>query len=321
MAARRRKGRAGGARRPGAYSASMRRRRKRVRLIKALAAWAVCLLLAALVAFTVFRLISSAASSKKRELRQAGIEQLESGDYTAAIESFDQALEKSGKRAGAFNNDVLRYRAEAEFKLRDYDAALHTYDLLLESDGGEKASYLYLKSLCYAEKGDADNALAFYEQGLEADGGSGQAPGWLEALTAAGGVCVDTGAYERAMALYQEAVSGGTENGQIYNQIGLCQMAEEDYEGALASFDKGYTLLAQQYNAGTGAAFAQLQAAIPPEQAADALLLKELAFNRAAVREYLGQYGEAESLFEEYVQAFGEDEEARHEIDFLKTRH
>ena len=54
--------------------------------------------------------------------------------------------------------------------------------------------------------------------------------------------------------------------------------------------------------------------------AASESLVKELAFNRAAVREYMGQYDEALSLFEAYVSAYGEDERAQHEIDFLKTR-
>ena len=49
-------------------------------------------------------------------------------------------------------------------------------------------------------------------------------------------------------------------------------------------------------------------------------VLKELAFNRAVVREYLQEYGEALELFEAYVSAYGADERAQHEIDFLETR-
>ena len=86
---------------------SARRRRRRKRLIKALIAWAVCLLLVALVAAGTFRLITSLASSKKRGFREEGIRKMADRDYQGAIASFDQALESSGKKDHAFNSDVL----------------------------------------------------------------------------------------------------------------------------------------------------------------------------------------------------------------------
>lgn len=65
--------------------------------MKALIAWAVCILLVGLIAVGTVRVVSSVASSKKRQFRQDGIEKLVSGDYTGAIEAIDTALEKSGK--------------------------------------------------------------------------------------------------------------------------------------------------------------------------------------------------------------------------------
>ena len=101
-------------------SRELRRKRRRKRLIKAVIAWLVCIFLIALIAAGTVRGISALTSSKKRQYRQEGIEKLEAGDYGGAIEVLDQALEKSGKKAVAFNADVLKYRAEAEMKLRDY---------------------------------------------------------------------------------------------------------------------------------------------------------------------------------------------------------
>ena len=46
------------------------------------------------------------------------------------------------------------------------------------------------------------------------------------------------------MALYEDALKDGMEHGEIYNQMGLCQMAAEDYQSAYDSFDKGYQVAA-----------------------------------------------------------------------------
>ena len=113
-----------GAGKPG--SNAKRRKRRRIRVMKAVIAWAVCVLLIGLIAVGTFRAVSSVASSKKRQMRQEGTQKMASGDYAGAIEDFDAALEKSGKRSKGFNSDVLMYRAEAEYKLRDYEASIHT---------------------------------------------------------------------------------------------------------------------------------------------------------------------------------------------------
>ncbi len=47
---------------------------------------------------------------------------------------------------------------------------------------------------------------------------------------------------------------------------------------------------------------------------------KELMFNEAVCYEYLGQYEKALSLFRAYIETYGSDERAEHEIAFLVTR-
>ena len=97
-------------------------------------------------------------------------------------------------------------------------------------------------------------------------------------------------------------------------------MAGEDYKGALDSFNKGFEIIGTQYHAGTGAPLSQVAAAVTRENGKDWALLQELAYNRAAACEYLQQYEDALEQFMEYIDVFGEDENARHEIDFLSTR-
>ena len=97
-------------------------------------------------------------------------------------------------------------------------------------------------------------------------------------------------------------------------------MAEEDYDTAADSFDKGYNALITGYQAGTGAQLDQAAAAVPEGDTQGMALLKELAYNKAVCLEYKQQYSAAQTEFEHYISVFGADENAQHEIDFLKTR-
>ena len=73
--------------------------------------------------------------------------------------------------------------------------------------------------------------------------------------------------FDTAKSLYEEALNSGKTGekleSRIYNQLGLCQMAEEDYDTAADSFDKGYNALITGYQAGTGAQLDQAAAAVP----------------------------------------------------------
>ncbi len=322
----------GSARRSHRASAGRRgagRRGRRRRASGGLAVWGICLALVVLAAAGVLRLTAGGASSERRQLRQEGIASLEAGDYDAALNSFEQALAASKGRDKAFDRDVLLYRAETEFKLKDYQAALHTCQLLTEA-GEESLTLRYWSSICYAKLGDWGNALSVYEETAAGETGDAWSTGRLEALAAAGDACVKNGENEKAMELYQPAIEKGMGNGQIYNQVGLCQMAEKDYQNALDSFDKGLAVLAEEYSAPADASAVQLKAALEEAQTApagetgglsgDLSVLRELAFNQAAAQEYMEQYEKALSLFQAYTDAFGADDRAQHEIDFLKTR-
>lgn len=298
-------------------SRSERMRRRRKRLIRALAAWAVCILLMLLIAAGTVRLIGMAATSKKRQLRSQGIEYLASGDYNGAIEAFDMALEKSGKRARDFNKDVLQYRAEAEIRLLDYEAALHTYELLAQQEEKEPA-WGYLRAICSARLNDPETAFRLYEEAEALEKEGQETPGRLSALMAVGSAWMNLGEYQRAMAFYEGALEKGIEHAQIYNQMGICQMAEEDYESAADSFDKGLGLLSAAFGASRQTAV--LKAAIPAEDTGNQDALKELSYNRAVVLEYLQDYDKALSCFQEYADVFGAEEDVLHEIEFLKTR-
>lgn len=276
-----------------------RKRRKRRRLLKGLAVWAACLALVALIAFGVVRFAGYLGSSKQRSLRTQGIEAVQVGNYQEAISLLDQALEASGDDKSPLTADILRWRAEAEYQLEDYEAASYTYQLLMECDPDCLEDW-YMAAICDSALGKADQALNWYNyvQEAEQDGGK-ETAGRENALTAVGTACAKAGKYEEALSLYQDAIGDGLDNEEIYNQMGLCQMAGESYKDAADSFDQGLTKARENGN----------------EE-----LLRELSYNQAVCSEYLGQYQEALEQFQAYEQQYGTDEEIQHEIEFLESR-
>lgn len=289
-----------------------------MRVIKAVIAWAVCVLILAAVAAGTFRLVGHLTTAKMRQLRESGLEKMEADNLSGAIGDFDLALETAGKRSD-FKVDVLSYRAEAEYKLEDYEAALHSYGLLAELEP-KAPEYRYLQSLCYSSLGNTDQAIKAYREGTSLEKKDETPPGKMEALLAAGSACVDGEEYEKAMSFYNEAIKDGMAHGEIYNQMGLCQVAEADYEGALDSFNQGYEVLVTGFELGSGVEPSQAAETLKEKESTDYALLKELTYNRAVSYEYLHQYDKALALFEEYINVFGADEDAQHEVDFLRSR-
>lgn len=103
-----------------------------------------------------------------------------------------------------------------------------------------------------------------------------------------------TGDYNYALSVYENYINTVEEDALIYNQIGLCRMKTEDYEGALAAFQSGMQL--------------------------DNELKAELAFNEIVAYEYIGDFKNAKVLMEDYISQYPDDKNAQHEYEFLKTR-
>lgn len=241
--------------------------------------------------------IASGCSSSpgRKELRLSGIEAMEQGNYETAITYFDQAMEMSKGRAGAFEIDILKYRADTEYALADYAAAAHTYDILYQVDK-EKPEYLYRQSMAYGMDGDADGALNAYRKAWEMDKAMDrEVSGQKEALSAAGTACENAGREEEAMALYEEALASGLQSSALYNKMAVCSIKEGDYEGALEWIDKGL-------------------------QTGDETAYGDLKYNQAVVYEFLGDFAKARELMEDYAAQYGVDDNIEKELAFLRTR-
>ncbi len=313
-----------------------RRRAKRRQPAGAVLSVAVLLIAAAAAVFFVK---PGGVSKARKELRMAGIEKMDAGDFSGAMAEFEAALQTAKKNPGAFEIDVLKYRAEAEYKLEDYLAAAHTYETLLQVDE-ERPEYLYRMALMKAMVGDIDGAVQAYQTGYqleqetgeqsgkkdkpadEAKGADGEAAdaqegaggadgqqtelfGQADALAAVARACLDAQRGEDAVALYEDAIRNGTTDPSVFNSLGLIYLEEERYEGALGFFEQAVQM--EDEHGG----------ALSPREA---LAVREACFNQAVTYERLGQFQTALQYFQAYVAQYGADEAAQKEITFLQTR-
>ena len=157
------------------------------------------------------------------ELR--GKVRLEMGQYEAAMEDFDRAIELESK---------------------DYDMLLEIYSVL-ENEGYGEAGRGYLeaaleegkKSMTETQKGMMYYFMGEYEtarQILEKEKNSGKL-----AITYLGMTYEKLGDYNYACSLYNNYLL--TEpDAALYNQLGMCKLQMESYEEALAAFQEGMKL-------------------------------------------------------------------------------
>lgn len=272
-------------------------------------------------------------NKEKYTYRETGISQLDAGNYEEAIQSFDQALEHSDGTVGEFELDVLKYRAEAEYKAEDYAAAAYTYGILIQVDG-PRPEYISMQNMLYIQAGELDKAMEAYlavygpesgsadagstvkdkeagkksGDGKKSDGGKkngdGKKAGSDEASTdtlrqtlllSLGQALTEAERFEDARTLYRQAIDDGVQSGELYNRMGLCELEDGKLDDALGYFTQGMQ--------------------IPDETAKPKLL-----YNQAAVYEQKQDFAKALELLETFVASYGSTPEAEKEIAFLKTR-
>ncbi|MCR5268021.1 MAG: tetratricopeptide repeat protein [Lachnospiraceae bacterium] len=98
-----------------------------------------------------------------------------------------------------------------------------------------------------------------------------------------------------ATSLYTDYLSEHPEETELYVQSGLVKMELEDYEGALSAFEAGIATGDVEYS-------------------------QSLKFDRIVAYEYLLDFKKAAVLMQEYLNEYPNDETARREYDFLRTR-
>lgn len=285
--------------------------------------------------------------------RGEGLAYMGLGDYAKAEQSFLESIQNADNKLTSLEYDTNYYLASAYMKQGKYEDACEIYSAIIALKGKETDAY-YLRACAYLKQNNYEAAVADFEKvfSLEpdnlglvtdayvemqaagfgdegksylsefmnekdkslSDGEKGTIYYYLEdyqnARTYLDGFVNGNDAakslilgqtYEKlgdmnyATVVYQTYLNANTPDAAIYNSLGMCLMSQGKYEEALAAFEAGIDVGGASY-------------------------LQELKYNRIVANEYLGNFSQAKSLMEEYLQTYPDDDKAKREYEFLQTR-
>ena len=164
---------------------------------------------------------------------------------------------------------------------KNYDRLIEIYEALA-AHGYREVGQEYLQNVL-----DTAKQLDAYD--------SGRIYYYLGEYLYLGRAYAATGDYNYASSVYNNYLSKQGPNAEIYNELGLCEMAKKEYQNALAAFQAG-------------------------KQIEGNSLMQTLCFNEIVAYEYLEDYQQAEVLMNAYLQNYPDDQTAIREQQFLSTR-
>lgn len=290
-------------------------------------------------------------SNRQEIARLTGICRMGLGDYEAAAEALELALSYNDGFVRDVDYDINQYLAVAYYNLGQFEDAEHVYSAiaalrpkdaqvhfsygvtLLELDKYEASKEAFDKAV-ELEPSNYDRIIeiykAFYKYGYGAlgmeyvenamknqtgmnDYDKGRmlyhVGKYNEAVTALEkvdkkkfedaslylGMSYEAmGDYNYAASVYSGGMASST-NPALYNQLGLCQMKRGAYKEALEAFQAGL-------------------------ECDDTSLHQSLRFNEAIAYEYLADFETAKELMAAYLKDYPNDETAKREYEFLRTR-
>lgn len=201
-------------------------------------------------------------------------------NYEGAKEDFDKVVSMEPKN---YDRLIEIYEVLAHF---GYKEAGQEY-LQTALASGDKQMDNYVIGRIYYYLGEYQKACLALEEAREKGG--------VESYLYLGRSYEATGDYNYASSVYNSYLGKYEGNAEMYNQLGLCEMAKGDYRKALEAFQAGMQL----ENSG---------------------MMQSLSFNEIVAYEYLGEYEQAYALVNNYLKNYPDDEQARREYDFLSTR-
>ncbi|MBO5094140.1 MAG: tetratricopeptide repeat protein [Lachnospiraceae bacterium] len=285
--------------------------------------------------------------------RGQGIAYIGLTQYEEAAEALEKSLSSCSGFVGDLEFDTNYYLAAAYYKSGNIDGAAQVYDAILGMRDTEKDAY-YLRGALELEKEDFDRAKADFDkaialdpkdydclldiyQSLERSGYREAGEEYLQTALTEGGDSIsdydrgrlyyylrdydnaknslekarDTGSAEAvlflgrtyealgdfnyASSVYANYLESDPDTPEIQNQLGICKMQMGDYEAALEAFASGLACEDKTY-------------------------MQTLKYNEIAAYEHLSQFKKATVLMESYLQSYPDDEKAKREYEFLKTR-
>lgn len=210
-----------------------------------------------------------------------GVISTENGKLEKALEDFDKAI---------------------SLNTRDYDRLIDIYCVLNEN-GYKESGQAYLQSamdsgtkyMTNFEKGrisyyleDYENARTYLNKAKEEEG--------YKAVLFLGKTHEVLGDYNYAISVYNTFLNeSGEVSSEILNQLGLCKLELEDYQGALEAFQRAMNV-------------------------EDNNMMQVLKMNEIVAYEKLGEFQQAAVLLGNYLKSYPDDAAAQREYEFLKTR-
>ena len=227
---------------------------------------------------------------------QSGNKYFQQGNYTAAIEDYDRAINLNPEYAIAYYN-----RGNAKYKLEQYEAAITNYDKAINLNPGFAEAYL--------NRGSAKNKLGQYEAAItDYDKAINFSPGFAEAYNNRGSAKDKLGQYEATIIDYDKAISLNPEDATAYYNRGFVKYNLEQYEAAITDYDEAINLnpgFIEAYNNRGGAKgkLGQYEAAITDYDKVISLNPENATayYNRGNVKAKLGQYEAAIEDFDKAI--------------------
>ena len=291
--------------------------------------------------------------------RKIGINAMADGDYAAAIENFQKALDQSKGKIRNLELDICMQKAEALYLNGQAEDALKVCNAVLEYDKNYADAY-YLRGNLYLQKKDSEKALADYEQAAKSAKADYEVYIRLYENLSCAGMPEEGKKYlEEALAIKGKDRYHLSSRGYIYYLMGDYEQAKGqlllaiDAKQEEGADDKAELYLAQTAEKlGDEATAAKYYNAYAKDHADDAVVLEELgniamgkedyadayeyynrglaienAANRQALMrgeiaalEYQYEFERAKERMAQYVLDYPDDAQAAREYEFLKTR-
>ena len=212
-----------------------------------------------------------------------GTAELASGNHDAGYADFTKAIALNSRD---YSMIIMIYKALDEYGYADEATAIlqtaidNGRDFMSNFEKGQISFYL-------GKNADAQSYLeaANNERNQEKE----------PVVILLGQIGEKQGDYNYAISVYRNYLSEEPDSALVYNQLGMCQIKQGDYESAVTSFEAGLALDNKNLN--------------------QALMLNEIT-----AYEYNGDFGVAQTMMESYLEKYPDDQEAIRENVFLSTR-
>ena len=222
--------------------------------------------------------------------RARGIAYMGLTDYAQAAACFKEALAGSEDFDKVISMDPYNYDRVIEIhEVLEYFGFGEDGKVYLRAalENKDKPMDKYAVGRIYYYLGEYQNACLALEEAREKGG--------AESYLYLGKAYEATGDYNYAANVYNSYISKNGGTAEVYNQLGLCEMAKGEYQKALEAFQTG-------------------------KRMENATMLQTLSFNEIVAYEHLGEFKQAYELMGTYLKNYPDDEQAKREYEFLSTR-